>query len=260
MSQFRYRECAISVKIGLIMFFLFFVFLEENSDLSGLNDDIEQLLKDTSKPPIPANVIARQLSSTIAKPVKRNAKGQQVPSLISRYLTPDDVNILRKPMPNVQNLPSTVSTTRDKRKFKPPVARLGWAQFSDEDDDDDYQAAITNTKLAFIEEHRGSRDRSDIWTHRRQDTPFPTAGISSDEDEEEEIERCTSPVKRQCDFFVIRSAVNTCFLMLPASESSSLAKILQYPNGNLLTIEMFSINWFHANFYHTQVIWEMLIW
>ena len=206
MSQFRYRECAISVEIGLIVCF----FSEENSDLSGLNDDIEKLLKDTSKPPIPANAIARQLSSAIAKPIKRNAKGQQVPALMSRYSTPDDVNILRKPTPNLQNLPSTSLTTctQDKGKFKPPVPRLGWAQFSDEDDDDNYQAASTNTKVAFIEQHRGNRDPRDIWTHRRQDTPFPTAGISSDEDEEE-IERCTSPVKRQCDFFVIRSAVNT---------------------------------------------------
>ena len=138
------------------------------------------------------------------KPVKRNAKGQQIPTLMSRYSTPDDDNILRKPTPNVQNLASSGTTTSNKRKFKPPVVRLGWGQFSD--DDDDYGAIPANTKVTFVEENQTKAGPREVWTQRRQDTPFQTAGVSSDEDEEEEIKRCTSPIKRQCYFFVIRNS------------------------------------------------------
>lgn len=104
----------------------------------------------------------------------------------------------------MQNLASSGTTASNKRKFKPPVVRLGWRQFSD--DDDDYGAKAANTKVTFVEELQGNAGPREVWTQRRQDTPFQTAGVSSDEDEEEEIERCTSPIKRQCYFFVIRNS------------------------------------------------------
>ena len=174
---------------------------DNNSDLSGLNDDIEQLLKDASKPPtrnhgVPTNVILRELSQ---KPVKRNAQGQQIPVPMSRYSTLDDDKssqmILRKPSLDMSKLPDnlvTISPAQSKRR--PSFQQPSWNQFHDTDDSDTDDN--NPKKVAFIEE-KGTQPK-EAWARRRPFTPFPISGFSSDEDEEQEIERCTSPVKSLC--------------------------------------------------------------
>ena len=175
--------------------------LENNSDLSGLNDDIEQLLTDASKPPtrnhgVPTPVILRELPSQ--KPIKRNAKGQQIPVPMSRYSTLDDnktsQTTLRKPSLNMSKLPDslvTISPTQSKRKNS--VQQPLWNQFHDTDESDPDDS--NPKKVAFIEESRMHEQPKEAWARRRPFTPFPASGFSSDEDEDEEVERCTSPVK-----------------------------------------------------------------
>ena len=178
--------------------------LENNSDLSGLNDDIEQLLKDASKPPtrnhgVPTTVILRELPSQ--KPVKRNAQGQQIPVPMSRYSMLDDDKtsqiILRKPSLDMSKLPNNlVIIFPPHSERKPSFQQPSWNQFhdTDESDTDDNNPK----KVAFIEESGMHKQPKEAWARRRPFTPFPVSGFSSDEDEEQEVERCTSPAKSWC--------------------------------------------------------------
>ena len=159
--------------------------LENNSDLSGLNDDIEQLLKDASKPPTKNHGV----------PVKRNARGQQIPVAMSRYSTLHDdktsQTILRKPSLNMSKLPDNFVTISPAQSKRPSIQKASWNQFhdTDESDTDDNDPR----KVAFFEE--STLQPKEAWSRRRPFTPFRASGFSSDEDEDEEVERCTSPVK-----------------------------------------------------------------